>query len=248
MAAAQFVCWGDKKLGTDTKLPPRVRIAHVLRFEWNPPADIRYRVTTLEEQDIDNEPNANEKPCFSPMKAKKDAELTPNFWQYAIVRQDILDKHLVYTKDRIKIHCDHVPKKDGLTVDMYIKTQDGNPDFATLMNGKERQPAAAVSSSSSGETNAAPNSLGKSSPPRSPKTPGKIIPPSSKAPGKISPPPSPKSPGKISPPGSPKPPGKISPPGSPKSPGKTSPPGSPKLPLARAKGLGSPQNVSARKK
>ncbi|RXW15253.1 hypothetical protein EST38_g10603 [Candolleomyces aberdarensis] len=154
-----------------------------------------------------------------------DAGLTSNFWQYAIVRQDILDKHLVY-KDTIKIHCDNVPKKDELTADMYIKTQWGNSDFATLMTGKEKQPTsgAAVSSSSSGSTNAPP------------KTPGKIIPPSSKPPGKISPP------------SSPKPPGKISPPGSPKSPGKTTPPFSPKPPVAGAKGLGSPQNVPARKK
>ncbi|RXW15406.1 hypothetical protein EST38_g10451 [Candolleomyces aberdarensis] len=55
MAAAQFVCWGDKKLGTDKKLPPRVRIAHVLKFEWSPPANIRSRVTTLQEQDPDNQ-------------------------------------------------------------------------------------------------------------------------------------------------------------------------------------------------
>ncbi|RXW22792.1 hypothetical protein EST38_g3069, partial [Candolleomyces aberdarensis] len=203
MAAAQFVCWGDKKLGIK-KIPARARVAHVLKFEWSPPVGIRSRVTTLEEQKPDDPPNANKKPCFSPMKAKKDAELTPNFWQYAIVRQDILDKYLVY-KDRIKIHCEHVPKREDLTVDMYIKTQDGNPDFATLMNGKEKQPAAAaVSSSNSGETTSSLKSSGKSSPPRSPKTPGKIIPPSSKPPGKISPPSSPKRPGKISPPPSPK--------------------------------------------
>jgi hypothetical protein len=60
-----------------------------------------------------------------------DKDLTPSFWQYAIVKQAAtsgLKYHHTYD-----IHCKNVPKGAKLTNEQYEHGQGGNPNFGGLV-------------------------------------------------------------------------------------------------------------------
>jgi len=62
-----------------------------------------------------------------------DVDLTKDFWQYAIVRQEIIDKHLKHTK-KYQSPCGNVVKeKTALSSEQYAEGQASNPAFKSYV-------------------------------------------------------------------------------------------------------------------
>lgn len=60
-----------------------------------------------------------------------DRDLTPEFWQYAIVKQKATDG-LMYQMTH-EVYCSHVGKKKALTPKEYAEGQAENPQFQELV-------------------------------------------------------------------------------------------------------------------
>ncbi|KAJ2915502.1 hypothetical protein MD484_g4923, partial [Candolleomyces efflorescens] len=118
IAAAQFVCWQEGRPPTTT--------AHVLMYDWSPPSTIKIHATkTVEEQ------AAAAKTCKAydmltgPMYNKF---LTSDFWQYALLNQNIATASLKYRKTFV-IPCSKVFKGRNLPSADYEKGQGLNAGF-----------------------------------------------------------------------------------------------------------------------
>lgn len=139
VAAAQFVCW---RVGHKVQFPPEV---HVLQYSWNPPAGLKvhnFKDLKSVADDKSKDIHLRTGPMYNP---PTDAFLTKDFWQYALVDQDMINKGLTYTTT-YKIPCKNVYKGRDLPSDDYTKGQGSNPDFSKYVQGLVDGSAAGSSS------------------------------------------------------------------------------------------------------
>ncbi|KAJ7783982.1 hypothetical protein DFH07DRAFT_948973 [Mycena maculata] len=151
VTAAQYACYKDGQA------PPHQPV-DVLEFSWNGQGFGIYDFTSIENPIYEKfeEYNFAESDAAivrsfqaqathiyrnamitAPMNSPDaDMDLTDDFWQYAIVKQDAVTgptAGLRY-KTRYSVYCSKVPKGNGLTPAMYTAGQGGNPAFATLIS------------------------------------------------------------------------------------------------------------------
>jgi len=126
IAAAQFACYNK-----------RAQTAYVLEYDWDPKSHNVYEFAPTDTlsramcQQYDMVTGPMNKPV-------SDDDLTPSFWQYAIVNQATATDGLKYVTTHT-IPCkketgrDNVPRSNALTDDVYSLGQRANPGFDGLL-------------------------------------------------------------------------------------------------------------------
>jgi len=125
VAAAQFSCYKDAH---DPTLVPAT--VHVLEFTWTPGSRKVYEFTDMRAFSLAQ--CSTHDMIAGPMgDPVTDKYLTPDFWQYALVKQSATTG-LAYRRT-YQVHCKNVRQKHGLTPELYMQGQGGNPKFQELV-------------------------------------------------------------------------------------------------------------------
>ncbi|TEB33402.1 alpha/beta-hydrolase [Coprinellus micaceus] len=129
IAAAQYVCHRFGQPNPDT--------AYILKYQWTPPAGVKVHTFPADATPDDSQCGAHDMVTSAMHSLPWDKDLTTDFWQYAIVKQNVMDTNLKYLETYV-IPCANVHKGADLDADDYIKGQGANPGFTAIFGMKQR--------------------------------------------------------------------------------------------------------------
>ncbi|KAK7434538.1 hypothetical protein VKT23_020147 [Stygiomarasmius scandens] len=177
MASAQFVCYSKNS-------PTKITHAHIVRFELEGAGAKVYRFQEKDEtwqffvycnlepgclSHYKNSQNADDKRWYAWveetfknhiiegfMDGADDEKLTPNFWQYAIIKPDFLKDKLKPVAVYESIPCNKVPQTTSLKDTDYLAGQYTNPEafdaLLMVLGVKQSQTSLSQSPSSRGNS------------------------------------------------------------------------------------------------